>query len=503
MKMPITMTVKSRSLVGLVFIVCLGAIWGCGSRTASPGVPAPPTASRPPEPEPVSVPPTPAEPAPAPVPAAADCRLIPEAGEPIATVALPERVDPANAPHPENDSERLLFRQLYETLVGVDCEGRVRPALAESWQLDASRSVWTVTLRDNARFSDGTPVTATEVAVAWTIAGGSELQPEVLRLIRSAAVIDDQTLEIALRNQGETPAALAHADLAIARRTPATVWPLGTRLARIAPEGATPVRSGTSVLTLNRDTGNLSSIRFLLAPGRDVRDLLDEGVDLLLTRDMRALNYAATLPQFASVPLEWQRTHVLLAPGRASTSGLPAPEALEALARDAVRGEARGASGPFWWQSLSGCEAAASSQPHDRSSTTDRIVYAGADNTARDLAERLVGLARASGADAAAILGALLPNGATKTFQRATALSGEALASARRGGNDAGYIMALDRRPLDPCRDMQVVVESAGWVTPENIVPLVDTRLKAIVRRGRSGIRTDWDGGLLIVDSER
>jgi hypothetical protein len=497
MKMPMTMTVKRRRLVGLVFIVCLGAIWGCGSRTVSPGVPTPPTASRPPEPEPERVPPTPAEPAPTPAPAAADCRLIPEPGEPIATVALTERVDPANAPHPTNESERLLFRQLYETLVRLDCEGDMQPGLAESWQLDASRSVWTVTLRDNARFSDGTPVTATDVAAAWTIAGSSELRPQVLRLIRSAAVIDDQTLEIALRSHGETPAALAHADLAIARRTPATVWPLGTRSARIALEG------GTSVLTLNRDTGNLPSIRFLLAPGRDVRDLLDEGVDLLLTRDMGALNYAATLPQFASVPLEWQRTHVLLTPGRAPTSGSPAPEALEALARDAVRGEARGAAGPFWWQSLPGCGPTPSSEPPDRSSVTDRIIYDAADSTARDLAERLVGLARASGADAAAVLDALLPNGVSKTLQRATGLSGEALASARRRGNDAGYIMALDRRPLDPCRDMQVLAESAGWAAPENIVPLVDTRLKAIVRRGHSGIRTDWDGGLLIVDSER
>jgi hypothetical protein len=360
-----------------------------------------------------------------------------------------------------------------------------------------------VTLRENVRFSDSTSVTTADVMAAWNTANSSELRPNVRRLIGSVAAIDDRRMEITLRNQSvETPTSLAHMDLAIARRIPGAAWPLGTRSTRIAPESATPVRGGTSVLTLNRDTGNLSSIRFLLAPGRDVRDLLDEGVDLLLTRDTRALNYAATLPQFASVPLEWQRTHVLLSPGRASTSGSPAPEALEALARDAVRGEARGAAGPFWWQSLQDCGAAPSSEPPGRSSITDRIIYDAADSTARDLAERLVGLARASGPNAAAILEALLPNGVRKTFQRATALSGAALASARRGGNDAGYIMALDRRPLDPCRDMQVVVESAGWVAPENIVPLVDTRLKAIIRRGRSGIRTEWDGGLLIVDSE-
>ena len=63
-----------------------------------------------------------------------------------------------------------------------------------------------------------------------------------------------------------------------------------------------------SVLTLTRD---VPGIRFLVASG-DPRDLLDAGADLLLTRDPATLDYAATLPHFQSVPLAWQRTHVLL-----------------------------------------------------------------------------------------------------------------------------------------------------------------------------------------------
>ena len=78
----------------------------------------------------------------------------------------------------------MLFRQLYETLVRVDCHGRVRPGLAASWRLDANGRTWIVTLRENARFSDGAPVTAADVRASWTRDGsGDELRPHVSRLV--------------------------------------------------------------------------------------------------------------------------------------------------------------------------------------------------------------------------------------------------------------------------------------------------------------------------------
>jgi hypothetical protein len=45
---------------------------------------------------------------------------------------------------------------------------------------------------------------------------------------------------------------------------------------------------------------------------------------------------------------------------------------------------------------------------------------------------------------------------------------------------------------------MQALVGNMGWIDPETIVPLVDTRLQAIVRRGRSGVIADGDGGILL-----
>jgi hypothetical protein len=362
-------------------------------------------------------------------------------------------------------------------------------------------------MRPNARFSDDVPVTAADVVSAWNMGTGDALRPEVRRLVRSVRSIDDRTLEISLENHGmDAPLALAHPALAVARRVSGSGWPLGTRPARITTDGNSPSTIAPAIITLVRFSADaalagtpkdLSSVRFVVAPGRDLRDLLDERVDLLLTRDPAVLDYAATLPQFVSMPLPWQRTRVLLMPGRDRMSRALSVEERETFARDAVRGPARGALEPFWWQSMRQCEISYPQKP-DALSTSGRIVYDGGDSTARDLAERLVGLVRASGPGPAAILDALLPARPRRTFQNAAGLTGEPLLLARRRGNDAGYIMSLDSRPLDSCAEMQAVVDDVGWMDPETIVPLVDTRLQAIVRRGRTGMILDWDGGLLL-----
>ncbi|NOT28457.1 MAG: hypothetical protein HOP16_20440 [Acidobacteria bacterium] len=416
-------------------------------------------------------------------------------GEPITTVGLTDRINPANAPRPTNEGERLLFRQLYETLIRVDCLGRAVAGLAASWRLDADGHTWIVTLRDDARFADGTPVAANDVRVTWSRDdAGDELRQDVRRLVQSVAVVNDRDLAVTLtRHRADAPLALAHQDLAIARRTGASPWPLGTRSGWMAADDSRQGRAATMV-TVTR--AELPAIRFLVAPG-DPRDLLDKDIDLLVTRDPVALDYAATLPQFQSVPLAWGQTHVLLIPGRSRSSPMLPAGASRVLADDSVRGEARGAEGPFWWQALSDCVVPAS-PPRSQSSFIPRVVYEASDGAARDLAERLIGLSRASSPAAKPFLDALLPDRPGRTFQRANGLSGDALAVARRRGADAAYVASIDNRPLEPCRDLKVMMEGAPWLDPETIVPLVETRLRAVIRRERSGVTAERDGGLLI-----
>ena len=239
----------------------------------------------------------------------------------------------------------------------------------------------------------------------------------------------------------------------------------------------------------------LPPLRFFVATG-DPRDLIDKRIDLLLTRDAAALAYAAALLHYQSFPVAWSRTLVLLAPSRSrSTATLPV-EARNALARDAVRGEARGALGPFWWETMTDC-AVPPPAVRPRTPFAPRVVHDSADGAARDVAERFVAVARAPNTSAA-LLDVLLPDRPSRTYQRTAALTGDALSRARRLGNDAGYLMALDARPLDPCRELQVLTETVPWLDPQTIVPLVETRPRAIVRKGLGGLSADWDGGLQI-----
>ena len=486
-------------VVAFGLIVCLQAMSSaCGSHVAPAGLPRAPQPDRPSEPA-TPVPSTPNPPSSAPAAARAeagsiDCALIAETGEPIATVAVSNPINPSNAPRPSNDSERLVFRQLYETLVRTDCHGRVSPGLAASWQLDPNGRTWIVTLRENARFSDGTPVTAADVQASWTDGTGGELRPSVTGLVQSVVVVSDRALAIVLRSQRvDVPLALAHTDLAITKPVAGSQWPLGTRSSRIATEGQPAAAGAATVITVDRD--NLPTVRFFVTAG-DTRDLLDQGVDLLLTRDPATLEYAATLPQFRSVPLAWQRTRVLLAPGRSRSAASLSDDARHVLADDAVRGEARGARGPFWWR-MTECEVSLA-PAGDHSALVPQIVYDASDGAARDLAERFVGLVRASGPAATAFLDALLPDRPGRTYQRAAGLTGESLARAERRGADAGYVTSVDSRPVDPCHALKALMDSAPWLDPETIVPLVETRLQAIVRRGRSGVTAEWDGGLVI-----
>ena len=69
-------------------------------------------------------------------------------------------------------------------------------------------------------------------------------------------------------------------------------------------------------------------------------------------------------------------------------------------------------------------------------------------------------------------------------------------------GADAAYVLSVDARPLDPCRDLQAMMDAAPWLDPGTIVALVETRLQAIMRRGRSGVTVDWDGGLHVAGAD-
>jgi oligopeptide transport system substrate-binding protein len=69
----------------------------------------------------------------------------------------PDSLDPARA---EGVQAFNVITDLYEGLLALDASGNIVPGVAESWTVSSDGLTWTFGLRDDARWSDGTPVLA-------------------------------------------------------------------------------------------------------------------------------------------------------------------------------------------------------------------------------------------------------------------------------------------------------------------------------------------------------
>jgi oligopeptide transport system substrate-binding protein len=115
----------------------------------------------------------------------------------------PETLDP----HVARSVETFhILRDMYEGLIAEDADGELVPGIAESWMVSNDGLVWTFRLRPDARWSNGDPLTATDVA--WSLQRavdpdtGSYYAP-MLAVIEQVETPDLRTVRITLN--GPTP----------------------------------------------------------------------------------------------------------------------------------------------------------------------------------------------------------------------------------------------------------------------------------------------------------
>jgi peptide/nickel transport system substrate-binding protein len=77
------------------------------------------------------------------------------------TVQIFGTIDPAKI---SDYTDYMAAVNLYDALISVDSKGNLIPELAESWTVSADAKEVTFKIRADAKFSDGTPVTAADVA---------------------------------------------------------------------------------------------------------------------------------------------------------------------------------------------------------------------------------------------------------------------------------------------------------------------------------------------------
>jgi peptide/nickel transport system substrate-binding protein len=64
-------------------------------------------------------------------------------------------------------SARPILNSIFNQLVTIEANGSIAPSLATSWESNADATSWTFTVRTDAKFHDGAPVTADDIAFSY------------------------------------------------------------------------------------------------------------------------------------------------------------------------------------------------------------------------------------------------------------------------------------------------------------------------------------------------
>lgn len=121
----------------------------------------------------------------------------------VLTVAWPRDVAEMN-PHVYNPSQMFAQTMVYEPLVGYGEDGKLVPMLAKSWDISKDGKTYTFHLRSDAKFSDGSELTADVVkrnfdeVLRQTTENGTHAWLTVLTKIKTVNVVDDATLKMTL-----------------------------------------------------------------------------------------------------------------------------------------------------------------------------------------------------------------------------------------------------------------------------------------------------------------
>ena len=96
---------------------------------------------------------------------------------------------------------QVLLYNVYETLVKLDQDGEIKPALATSWRVSDDRRTYTFELTDKAKFTNGTPFTAKDAVFSinrvkndWTTSLKSAMD-----VVADAKALSDTELQVTLK----------------------------------------------------------------------------------------------------------------------------------------------------------------------------------------------------------------------------------------------------------------------------------------------------------------
>jgi hypothetical protein len=401
------------------------------------------------------------------------------------TVGLTDRVNFRHAPIPANDSEAILFRLLYETLVEVDCEGKARPGLARSWEI-GERETWTFLPRESFRFHG-------EVRLAGRLGRGDlgerepvreeeDPRPEPGRWPRKAMRITlteggAGSLHVhPYSSRDDILYLLDHPTLSFGHRGVFRMGPERIGLGTLGEFSGDGDRTGAWTLRWSPAKGVAApapeEIHFRVLPGTDPRDLAGADVDLIPLRDREAIDFFARTTDFVLTPMPFTPIYFLITRDE-NLSALADDAMIEDLARRVVRAEGRPAEtiSAIRVSGRDGDPGAPGGEPGRR------ILYPEPDRDARVIAERFA---------------ALTPGGSGPVV---TGLRHRAFHSSLHAGSDAAYVLPVRLRNPRQTILREEILSAAPWIVGRGgtAIPLVETRAVLATRPGLVGIDCGYD----------
>ncbi|WP_223066175.1 ABC transporter substrate-binding protein [Paenibacillus caui] len=155
---------------------------------------------------------------------ASDLSKLPQLAQSRTDTIIVGLTDPSGAFTPyfqQSGYDGNVSSLLYTPLVTQDEQGLPASGLAESWEVSADQLTYTYHLRKDLKFSDGTPLTADDVAFTWTllydkgydgdslitsigIKGGQAYKEGKAKTVEGIKVIDPQTISVTLESPKAT-----------------------------------------------------------------------------------------------------------------------------------------------------------------------------------------------------------------------------------------------------------------------------------------------------------
>ncbi len=285
-----------------------------------------------------------------------------------------------------NDDARLVHRQMYESLVTVDCQGMLSAGLASIWESHQGGREWRFMLRPGAVYWDDVPVSIMDVIDSWERNWSTveSLLPPGDYFNVADAIANDGVVVRLEQPDSMFPFYVAGAEFAVTRPgAVATDWPIGTGPYRPAHEA----RLNDGSLLLHSPVMLRPTLFFKPVGIIDTRDVLDAGFDVVLGRGRDAVDYVRRRGDYVDFPLGWNLMYALVV--QQSRFGPPDDTQDDRvnlvrteIARDAVRADAR----------PSRCTVFKGSAPPttEGNASGDQIAHDVSNTTARSIAERLL-----------------------------------------------------------------------------------------------------------------